>query len=223
LETALPTIDLYTEVIIGSRRSIKSVALECATRTNGRQASPEDWHLLLAINPQIPPSRPRPRPLRCVRCGGNTYLFSFPRWMDQPLDAQSWISQSNSGALYLSRTDLRLTFGVPGVLLLQILEAAPRGPCFTSLHEHYETREIFDPLDDAGQTEFRRGHDPWNVLKQRLEIAPRELHQLRRISPGVSVNLIQMYGACSVESGPGGPRLDMSDHIYFSPGADHSG
>jgi len=169
--------------------------------------------LFLAINPTLDLRIPKGLLIQQCTYRNDTFLFSFPRWMDVQEPA-SWQSQSASGAIYLSRTDLQRCFGVSGVLLLQILIADRQTPCVTSRHKHLRTRELFDPIDAALGTEIRRGDNIWRSMRERVEIPPNEPHQLRRVEEGPSVNLIQMYGACGTEIGPSGPLLDMSDHIY---------
>lgn len=215
IRTNQETIDLYTDVIVGARRRIKKITLHCGPARGGDALARESSRLLLAINPVYKLRTMQPRSVHRFRYGGNTFWFHFPKWMDVQLNPDSWRSQSRSGALYLSRTDLGGHFSVAGVLLLQILMAGEGSPCLTSWHEHRHTRELFDPLDAAGATEYRRGALGWRVLKERLEIPPGEPHQLRRVAPGPSVNLIQMYGACKTEQGRFGPLLDMTDHIYL--------
>lgn len=212
ITTGRPLIDLETEVILGGSRYRKHVPLMCVPR-RGSRCEPSDARLLLAINPErrlLPPRMPGLR--HCVY-RGDAYWFRFPSWLE-PADSAVWASQSTSGALYLSRSDLCSHFGVSGVVLLQVLSAQPDAPCVTSRHFHRITREIFDPLDSGCQTQFHDNQRGWQAMRERLEVPPGLCHQLRREEPGFSVNLIQMYGPCRMLQGPHGPMLDMSDHIY---------
>ena len=206
-----PTIDLETEVIIGARWARRRISLVCSPPCD---ASPGASSLLVAINPTIDLPQLRYPSVQRYRLGTDTYWLQLPSWMEAPSLPEAWSSQSISGALYPSRTDLRSCFGVPGVVLLQVLRAESGIPCLTSRHEHYQTREVFEPLDDAQQTEYRQGDGRWRTLRRRLEVEPHTRHQLRRVEPGFSVVLIQMYGATRIDQGPLGPMLDMSDHIY---------
>ncbi len=101
--------------------------------------------------------------------GSERFYLQFPAWMDVQTQMAAWQSQSTSGAVYLSRTDLRCAFGVAGVLLLQLLPVVGNA-CLTSRHFHRETREIFDPLDAELGTEYRRGDARWRPLRERLEV-----------------------------------------------------
>jgi hypothetical protein len=211
--TSFRTVDLFTDVVIGARRRIKKVTLSCEPRGSRDDFPTGQSRLFLAINPALELRIPKGLSIQQYSYRGDTFLFSFPNWLDMQ-EPGAWQSQSASGAIYLSRTDLQKCFGVSGVLLLQILIADHRGPCLTSRHKHLRTRELFDPLDAGLGTQYRRGDNVWRCLKDRLEIPPGEPHQLRRMGSGPSVNLIQMYGACGTEEGPCGPLLDMTDHIY---------
>jgi hypothetical protein len=211
--THFRTVDLFTDVIIGARRRIKKVTLSLTPRGSMDDFPTGESRLFLAINPNIDFRLSRGLQIEQHTYRGDTFLYGFPRWMDVQ-NPNAWQSQSASGALYLSRTDLARWFGVSGILLLQILSADRETPCYTSRHKHLRTREVFDPLDAALGTEYQRGTGGWLRLRERLEVPPCEPHQLRRVEPGPSVNLIQMYGACGTEEGPCGPLLDMTDHIY---------
>jgi hypothetical protein len=211
--TDRPTVELDAEVIVGAVSSRRRIALEVPGGDSGCRLHSES-RLLLAINPTIPFLPLEHVELREMARGSQRFYLQFPAWMDVQRDFAASQSQSVSGAIYLSRTDLQATLGVPGVLLLQVLPVDSHEPCLTSRHFHRRTHEIFDPLDADLATEYRRGDARWRPLRDRLEVPPRVRHQLRRSEPGYSVNLIQMYGPCRVLAGPDGSRLDMSDHIY---------
>jgi hypothetical protein len=209
-----PTVELDAEVIIGAASCRRRIALECLGCDAAPRLDEGESRLLLAINPTIPFMPLENLELREMARGNERFYLQFPAWMDVQTQFAAWQSQSVSGAVYLSRTDLRAAFGVAGVLLLQVLPVAAGQPCLTSRHYHRQTREIFDPLDAELGAEYRRGDARWRPLRERLEVPPGVRHQLRRAKPGYSVNLIQMYGASFIRIGPEGPMLDMSDHIY---------
>jgi hypothetical protein len=212
--TERPTVELDAEVIIGATACRRLVALEFAPRDLSACLGETESRLLLAINPTIPFTPVDGLELHEMARGNERFYLQFPLWMDVQTQFDAWESQSTSGAIYLSRTDLEAIFGAPGVLLLQVLPVATR-VCLTSRHFHRQTSEIFDPLDAGLGTEYRRGDARWRPLRERLEVPPLVRHQLRRVRPGYSVNLIQMYGPLSrIVAGPHGPLLDMSDHIY---------
>jgi hypothetical protein len=206
--------ELYVEVIVGARRRISRVRLAFDPP---ERATPigNDRCLLLGIDARVDFTLSPAAPLARCALLDHAFQFRFPAWMDARLDPATWRSQSESGALYLSRTDLYPTFGVSGVLLVQLLWVNQARPCFTSLHKHHHTRELFDPLDPGGESEYRRGNMPWRPLHRRIEIPPGELHQLRRLAPGVSLNMLQMYGPYGIVPSSKGPLLDMTDHDYL--------
>jgi hypothetical protein len=212
--TGRPTIELDAEVIIGARACRRRIALQLEGRESTTQLEECESRLLLAINPTVPFVPLDSVELREMARGSQRFYLQFPDWMDAQPEFGAWQSQSVSRAMYLSRTDLGRRFGVPGVLLLQVLAVDSHQPCLTSRHYHRRTHEIFDPLDGETCAEYRRGDARWRPLRERLEVPPGVRHQLRRVGPGYSVNLIQMYGASRIVAGPDGPRLDMSDHIY---------
>lgn len=211
--TERPTVELDAEVIIGATSCRRRIALEVAGHEPAMHVEDAESRLLLAINPTIPFAPLENIELREMARGSQRFYLQFPLWMDVQGEFAAWQSQSVSGAVYLSRTDLRAAFGVPGVLL-QLLPVDSRLPCLTSRHYHRRTSEIFDPLDAGLGTEYRRGDARWRPLRERLEVPPGVRHQLRRVRPGYSVNLIQMYGDSRILPGPDGPKLDMSDHVY---------
>ena len=209
-----PTLDLDVEVIVGTRRSRRQVALACAPEGDRIGSSRADTGMLVAINPRRSFSSRFDRGVHWFQFERDTFALCLPPWMDLQLNTRNWRSQSVSGAIYLSRSDLLSALGARGVLLLQVLKAAPNRPCYTSRHEHLDTCEVFDPLDGGLGTEYRRGDAQWRGLKERLEVPPQTRHQLRRVKAGFSVNLIQMYGISCVLPGKVGAVLDMSDHRY---------
>jgi hypothetical protein len=211
--TQQSTVELDAEVIIGATACRRIISLEFVSPGNAPCLGEGESRLLLAINPTVPFRPLNGLQLHEMACGSERFYLQFPAWMDVQAQRTAWRSQSASGAIYLSRTDLRGPFGVAGVLLLQVLPVAA-GPCLTSRHFHRATREIFDPLDAALGTEYRRGDARWRPLRDRLEVPVLVRHQLRRLQRGYSVNLIQMYGASRVLAGPHGALLDMADHIY---------
>jgi hypothetical protein len=217
LQTESPTMDFVTEVIVGPHRHVRTVSLEGAPRWGLPDSWQDDTHLLVAINPRVGLDELSEPGVRHGVLDGDDFYFRLPSWMDVQARAEDWRSQSVSGALYLSRTDLCDRFDVPCVLLLQVLRAGPSAPCYTSYHSHDLTREVFEPLDGAGLCEFRNGGDAWHRLDDRLDVPPRTAHQLRRMSPGCSVNLIQMFGPVRIQNGASGNLLDMRDHIYRKP------
>jgi hypothetical protein len=208
-----PTLELNAEVIIGARRSQRRLTLDCTPEFSADVVT-GDERLLVAINPTVHLALLRYPAVERFSLGEDVFWLQLPSWMQPPTSPESWRSQSVSGALYPSRTDLREAYGVPGVVLLQLLKSRWGAPCFTSCHRHLGTREVFEPLDEAGHTHWRQASGRWRRLTRRLDIEPGVQHQLRRVEPGFSVVLIQMYGITSIEHGPSGPQLDMSDHIY---------
>jgi len=211
--TERPTLELDAEVIIGAAKCRRLVALECTPHQRVTSLSDGPSRLLVAINPTVPFTPIEGLELYEMARGSERFYLQFPGWMDRQTEFEAWQSQSTSGAVYLSRTDLLPSFGVSSVLLLQVLPATI-GPCLTSRHFHRQTSEIFDPLDAGLGTQYRRGDARWRPLKERLEVPALVRHQLRRTQPGYSVNLIQMYGPGRIVMGPRGRLLDMSDHIY---------
>jgi hypothetical protein len=213
------TVELCCETILGQRRHSKNIRLALPADVDGRLPGNDSLpgnrhHLLVAINRTIDLDRSLHPDVHRAAHHDDMFEFSFPQWMDAQRDPRGWQSQSASGALYLSRTDLMPVFGIAGVVLLQVLQGRESGPCLTSRHKHHRTREVFEPLDSETVSEIRRDTGHWQRLDTRCEIPPGEVHQLRNVRPRPSVVLIQMYGDCRIAQSESGPRLDMSDHIY---------
>jgi hypothetical protein len=196
---------------------VRSVTLDAVPAWGLPPSWQDETHLLVAINPEVGLDELAEPGVQRQVLDGDEFYYRFPSWLDAPARAEAWRSQSVSGALYLSRTDLFERFDVECVLLLQVLRAGAGAPCYTSYHSHDVTREVFEPLDGAGAAEYRNGTGGWHRLHDRLDVPPRTAHQLRRVRPGMSVNLIQMFGPVRLHSGADGARLDMRDHVYRKP------